>query len=1203
MVFATVSSIAQSGEIYGTITSEGGDSLGATYVSLFKGGNQVSATYSDFNGAYSLTGLAPGKYDVSVEAISYQIKRINEVIVGTNQKVEVPFKLITEATSLGAVEIITYRKPLIDKDRQAKIYTGEEIEQLAVRDISAIVATSVDVVSQDDGSGDINVRGQRSEGTQMIVDGIKINGKLSIPQNAIEQVEVISGGVPAMYGDNIGGVIIVTTKGSSAKAFGGFETVTSTGLDGYDYNLITANFSGPILKRKKDSLGNVIKKSPLGFLISGEYRFVKDPRPSILGAWSLPENILNDLEQNPLRAGANGSGTVRNSEYVTSADLQKNKARENVEGQNVNVTGKIDFQPTKNSTLTAGGNYNYSKSHTYIYSYSLFNSVNNPEYINHDYTAFLRWKQRLNTDSVSWVKGAYYQLQADYSSSIGVSWDDSHKDDFFKYGYVGQFKTHKKSLYDYENGGVNGDAYYFQGDQDVLYEFLGGGDNPNAANYASQFYSLYNNYPEGNYENWSQAQSGGALLNGDRPEHVYGLWYNTGRQYNGYSKEENNQLRFNGVFAANFFKNHQVNIGFEHEERIKRAYFMNPIGLWEQMRQLANAKNTELDLNNPELTFSNGVFTDTVNYNYLYQGLEGGKGFYENIRDQNGMAYDDFYDSDFYGPENYNLSLFSADEMLGVDGLGSAYGYDYTGRKIKTGSFADYLQKKDGKGSFLRHAAPFNPIYSSGYIQDKFQFNDIVLNIGLRIDRYDANQMVLKDPYLLYDSYKAKDLSADYDVPNTINDEAVVYINDAEVPNPSVLGYRLNSNWFDADGKSIADPSLIAEKSATGEVTPFLKDPNTKIGDANFDPKSSFKDYEAQITIMPRISLTFNLTETSSFFAHYDILSQRPSASQSYFIPFQYLNLENSVGGFLTNPDLKPQRTIDYEVGYQKALNEKSAITLSAYYREMKDLIQITGMTYASPSNYLTYGNLDKGLVKGLSVKYDLRPIHSNVSLNVGYSLQFADGTGSSPVSSAALVQQGFPDLKVMLPLDFDQRHTIKSIFNYTFKPGKKYKGPDWNGKGRAILGGLSANFVSKLSSGRPYTGQSNFTPEGSLVNAERKALDGLINGNRLPWIYTTDMRISRKFIFGLKKESDFQLKSELYLVVTNLFDTKNIVKVYSSTGNPEDDGYLNAASSQSQISTQTNYESYTDLYALKIANPANYALPRQIRLGFVMTF
>ena len=91
--------------------------------------------------------------------------------------------------------------------------------------------------------------------------------------------------------------------------------------------------------------------------------------------------------------------------------------------------------------------------------------------------------------------------------------------------------------------------------------------------------------------------------------------------------------------------------------------------------------------------------------------------------------------------------------------------------------------------------------------------------------------------------------------------------------------------------------------------------------------------------------------------------------------------------------------------------------------------------------------------------------------------------------------------------------------------------------------------------------------------------------------------------MFGLKKESEFKLKSELYLVVTNLFNTKNIVRVYNATGNAEDDGYLNAASSQSQISTQTNYESYTDLYALKIANPANYALPRQIRLGFVMTF
>ena len=35
---------------------------------------------------------------------------------------------------------------------------------------------------------------------------------------------------------------------------------------------------------------------------------------------------------------------------------------------------------------------------------------------------------------------------------------------------------------------------------------------------------------------------------------------------------------------------------------------------------------------------------------------------------------------------------------------------------------------------------------------DKFAFNDIVFNVGLRVDVFDANQPVLKDPYLFYNA-------------------------------------------------------------------------------------------------------------------------------------------------------------------------------------------------------------------------------------------------------------------------------------------------------------------------------------------------------------------------------------------------------------------------------------------------------------------
>lgn len=1201
----TLAVYAQSGEISGYVYEKQGDSLIAVYVSLFKNEEQILATYTELDGKYSFVGLNPGKYDVFVEDMSHQSKRVNGVIVGTNQKVKLDFGLIGSEQAIDVVDIISYRKPLIDKDKQATIITAEEIQDLAVRDISQIAATSVDVVSQDDGRNQLNVRGQRAEGTQFIVDGVKINGTISIPQNAIEQVEIISGGLPAMYGDNIGGVIVVTTKGISPVYYGGIEAVSSQYIDGFGYNLITGNLSGPILPAKKNAKGEIIKKSPLGFFIAGEAKLQEDARPSSIGAFTIKQDVLLDLENNPLRPGLNGTGTIRNSEFVTTDDFEQYKARQNVADQSYSVNAKIDFQPNDNITFSVGGNGSYARRHNFVYEYSLFNPSNNPEVTDYMYNGYIRFKHRINTDSTKWISNLYYQVQGDYMWSRTTTWDDTHKDNFFKYGHVGKFKTTRNPLYEYEQDGPNGDAYYYKGEQTVLYELVEPGSNPNASKYAQQYYNIYAGQSEGNYENWTQVQNGGALLNGDRPENVYGLWFNTGRQYNSYEITENEQFRGNVNLSAKLFKQHQVNFGVEHEQRIKRSYSVNPISLWTLMRQHANSKNTQLDLDNPELVYSGSVFVDTVNYSYLYQNDGSGKGFFENVRDQFGMDYSEFFDSDAYSPDDYSLALFTPDELYQEgNGVLNNYGYDHLGNKVGSKNLDAFFNQKDGNGMLLRYIAPFQPIYSSGYIQDKFEFKDIIFNIGVRIDRYDANQPVMRDPYSLYETYTAKDLDpSKYTVPLSISDDAVVYVNDFESAEPKVLGYRLEDKWFDKSGLEISDPSGIAEGSVSGGITPYLKNPEADITSSTYDPKSSFKDYEAQISIMPRISFTFNLSESASFYAHYDVLTQRPGVAESRFLPTDYLFMESNVGGFIRNSNLKPQKTIDYEVGFQQALNEKSAITISTYYREMKDLIQLMNVSYAYPSNYLTYGNIDRATVKGFSIKYDLRPIYSNLSLNAGYTLQFAEGTGSSATSGFNLASQGLPNLKVLVPLDFDQRHTFKGILNYRFLPGKKYIGPDWNGRGRKILGGFGVNLVGKLSSGRPYTGQENFTQDGAINSSDKTILDGTINGNQLPWIYTLDMRMSKKFVFGFEKEAQDKFHSEIYFVVTNLFNTQNIINVYTATGNAKDDGYLNASTSQSNISTQTNTQSFKDLYLLKIANPSFYALPRMIRLGLTLTF
>ena len=76
-----------------------------------------------------------------------------------------------------------------------------------------------------------------------------------------------------------------------------------------------------------------------------------------------------------------------------------------------------------------------------------------------------------------------------------------------------------------------------------------------------------------------------------------------------------------------------------------------------------------------------------------------------------------------------------------------------------------------------------------------------------------------------------------------------------------------------------------------------------------------------------------------------------------------------------------------------------------------------------------------------------------------------------------------------------------------------------------------------------------------------------------------------------------------VYLQVQNLLNTQNVRSVYRATGNPDDDGYLNDASAQTNIEAQNDPQSFRDLYMMKINSPFNYSLPRMARLGIEINF
>ena len=130
-------------------------------------------------------------------------------------------------------------------------------------------------------------------------------------------------------------------------------------------------------------------------------------------------------------------------------------------------------------------------------------------------------------------------------------------------------------------------------------------------------------------------------------------------------------------------------------------------------------------------------------------------------------------------------------------------------------------------------------------------------------------------------------------------------------------------------------------------------------------------------------------------------------------------------------------------------------------------MIQVVPINYAFPQSYVTYGNMDFGTVKGLTLAYDLRQT-GNVSLRGSYTLQFADGTGSSASSGYNLATTAIGNIRTALPLSYDRRHAFTASLDYRYGEGKDYNGPVWFN--RQIFANTGVNIQGNGGSGFTIT-------------------------------------------------------------------------------------------------------------------------------------
>ena len=283
-----------------------------------------------------------------------------------------------------------------------------------------------------------------------------------------------------------------------------------------------------------------------------------------------------------------------------------------------------------------------------------------------------------------------------------------------------------------------------------------------------------------------------------------------------------------------------------------------------------------------------------------------------------------------------------------------------------------------------------NPYDLSAYLQDKIEFKEIILNLGLRYDYFNSNSVVPADP-------------ADPDIYFPFNNEYI---------------YK---GWIEPTEEETANWSIQdwdEYKASFEEYTP--------------DERRAFmhKKASAKQHYSPRLGVSFPITDKGVIHFSYGHFFQRPSFSEMYASADFKIGKEQlaSIG----NADLDAERTIQYEVGVQQQLSKNIGVDLTVFYKDIRDWIS-TSTLIETDDIYLRYSkriNKDFANVRGITIKLDKR-FANNYGARVDYTYQVAEGINNAPADAYNAIVNSQQPRNYLIPMSYDLRHNIFTTFRF----------------------------------------------------------------------------------------------------------------------------------------------------------------------------
>jgi outer membrane receptor protein involved in Fe transport len=278
--------------------------------------------------------------------------------------------------------------------------------------------------------------------------------------------------------------------------------------------------------------------------------------------------------------------------------------------------------------------------------------------------------------------------------------------------------------------------------------------------------------------------------------------------------------------------------------------------------------------------------------------------------------------------------------------------------------------------SRFSHFEDFSPINFSAYVQDKIEFDNFIVNAGLRVDYFDSRAQLPLDP-----------------------------------TDPNIFGpLKLTNRYRDLNG----DGGISAEEEVPGNLKTVAE-----------RQEYWWSDASSKTQISPRLGVAYPISADGVIHFSYGIFFQIPNIDQmSAGFGYKIPNSSGTYGPF-GNPDLDAQKTTMYEIGFKQGFGE-FVLDVTGYYRDVRSWVSTSTpiLTTLPGISYVVYTNRDYANTRGVTASLN-RAFTGDWGFDMSYTYQVVEGSNSNPADEFFASQGNNQPTLALLPLDWDQRHKI----------------------------------------------------------------------------------------------------------------------------------------------------------------------------------